>query len=74
MRELRISIPFVGGVTAVYTREEVDLKKIQVRKSVSSFVSTTTNITRKGISKTALLLSRNLGRLADYIDPTGGVK
>lgn len=27
MRELRLSIPFIGGVTAVYTKEEIAVLK-----------------------------------------------
>lgn len=32
MRELRVSIPFVGGITAIYTPEEVQAKAAKLKE------------------------------------------
>lgn len=44
MREVRLSIPFVGGITVVYTKEEIDAKKaklsVQAGKVKQSFNKT----------------------------------
>ena len=51
MRELRLSIPFVGGVTAVFTQEEVQQKKENAVKHAKSLVSSTKALTVMGIGE-----------------------
>lgn len=47
MRELRLSIPFVGGVTAVYTKDEVSAKVQKVKNLFSAAVDKTVAITKE---------------------------
>lgn len=53
MKEVRLSIPVVGGVTVVYTQAELAAKKASMKQSVKT-----------GIEK----LSGWLGRLADKLE------
>lgn len=64
MRELRLSIPFVGGVTVVYTKEEVDAKVARVKTVAASSVDSM----RRGTQHVVKGLASNLGRLADKLD------
>lgn len=34
MREVRLSIPIIGGITVIYTQEEITAKKEAVKASV----------------------------------------
>lgn len=39
MRELRVSIPFIGGVTAIYTKDEVSTIKSNTKENVMNIVN-----------------------------------
>lgn len=56
MRELRLSIPFVGGVTAIYTPEEVQQKKDVVVKSTRSAITSIKKYCSKTITMGVELL------------------
>jgi len=64
MREIRLSIPVVGGVTVVYTKEEVDKRLAQAKVRVSSAI----NKTMCGAQRLVKGLASNLSQLADKLD------
>jgi hypothetical protein len=72
MRELRVSIPFIGGVTAIYTRDEIDAKKAKLKASTSKAIQTTSAIAHKSLYKSILLIRDGLNALAGVIEPKEG--
>ena len=39
MKEVRLSIPLIGGPTVIYTGEEVEAKRVALKKHLSGFTS-----------------------------------
>lgn len=68
MRELRVSIPFVGGITAIYTPEEVAAKTEQVKAAakqvVKSAVDTGWTLKVFGIEVARKVTASSLDRLS----------
>jgi hypothetical protein len=69
MREMRISIPFVGGITAIYTEEEVSAKAAQVKKSITKAAKTTVAIAQPGVQA----LANGLSKLAVWMEGASNV-
>lgn len=75
MRELRLSIPFVGGVTVVYTAAEVEQKKQAIANHSKNLIASTKSLIGIGLgelnvfSQKALIRSaRGLEKLAHRME------
>jgi hypothetical protein len=53
MREVRLSIPVIGGITVVYTGEEIHAKKEAVKRHVSMGIAHVSRFASGLISKLA---------------------
>lgn len=53
MKEVRLSIPIIGGITVIYTREEIQHKKAAIKRSLCSCISFFARTSSKGITAIA---------------------
>jgi hypothetical protein len=56
--QMRISIPFIGGVTMVYEEAEVQKMKDRMRSRIQSVKSALTVNAAKGLARTSVVLSK----------------
>lgn len=66
MRELRLSIPFVGGVTAVFTQEEVDIKKAAAKKHIQAAVVSIKSFAKRCEYNVVNVCEPALARVCEY--------
>lgn len=53
MKEVRLSIPIIGGVTVIYTREDIEHKKAAIRRRLCLCVSSLARIGSKSFTAIA---------------------
>lgn len=67
MRELRVSIPFIGGITAIYTPAEVAEKKAAIAKHVHQAAVNTKSFAKGLVVKAASYSAPKVQRLSEYL-------
>lgn len=50
MKEVRLSIPIIGGITVIYTADEVEQKKQAAKKHALAFAQWTGRVLKQGYS------------------------
>lgn len=66
MKEVRLSIPFVGGITVVLTKEEVDQKKAQAKKHFEAGVASVKFFAKRAHVNTVKACNPAVAWLCDY--------
>lgn len=67
MKEVRVSIPVIGGVTVVYTQQEINEMKQSIKHNVMLCSSFVYRMTTCGIAKASRFGSSTISAIANRI-------